>query len=617
LLRILLGYPIHMRKARLLVALGATSFVCTAASAPAVEVGERYSEGERASSASAVPGEIVVGFEAGTSGGERAETRREAGVRAVRALGMATQLVEVTQGSTADALADLRGDGDVLHASRNWLRRPSALPDDPLFGQLWGLHNTGQPIGQKNPISGLPDADIDAPEAWDIELGWNPDPGSPEPVVAVMDTGVDLGHRDLASRLWTNPGEVAGNDVDDDGNGYVDDVHGYDFAGEDLDDPLDRDANPDDPDGHGTHVAGTILAEGDDGEGIVGVAPGSRLMALKVCALDGEGEASCPLAAMIEAYAYATGNGARVLNGSLGGSGFAPAEVALLNANPETLFVFAAGNESADNDAEPSYPCGLDELPGYSAGNLLCVAATTPSDGLASFSNHGAESVDLGAPGVRTLSAYPEDLVDTSEFLPYVYLSGTSMAAPHVSGAAALMLAAAPATAPPELKAAILGSGDAVPALAGKTVSGRRLNLRGALEALVPVPPPGPEGEGEGEDGEDGTAQPSLPLAPNPIAQQRTQILARPGPRAFFRKRPGRIVRTRQPRVRLSFRFGSDQSDVVFRCGVDDRRLRRCGRRFSFEFTVGEHVVRVRARDEAGSLGPLSTHRFRVIRVEG
>lgn len=568
----------------------------------------------------AVPGEIVVGYAPAASAAERAAARREAGVDAVRALATATQLVEVREGSTAAALAELRAEDDVRHASRNWLRRPSVVPNDPLFGHLWGLHNLGQPIGQQKPVSGTPDADVDAPEAWEIETGWAPDAEGAEPIVAVMDTGVDLGHRDLASRLWTNPGEAPGNGLDDDGNGYADDVNGYDFAGESVNNPFDPDADPDDPDGHGTHVSGTILAEGNDGEGIVGVAPGSRLMALKVCALDEEGEASCPLAAMIEAYAYAAANGARVLNGSLGGPDFAAAEVALLGANPDVLFVFAAGNEEVDNDAEPSYPCALDEQPGYTAENLLCVAATNLGDGLAGFSNWGAESVDLAAPGVKTLSAFPEALVDTDEFLPYVFLSGTSMASPHVAGAAALLTSASPSATPAQTKAAIMASADPLPALAGKTVSGGRLNLHQALQALgfeaAPEEEEGPGGEAGGGEADEGVTSPppAGQLAPSPAApaQPRAAIGPQAAPRAFFRRRPGKTIRTRRQRATAFFRFGSDQPNVGFTCAVDGDRARACPPSLRRSFAIGRHVLMVRARDAVGSAGPYTVHRFRV-----
>jgi subtilisin family serine protease len=605
-----------MRRKRLqaLAAAAAAAAACLVlASAAAAAVTDRQVV---AGPAEAVPGELVVGYEPDASASEQAAARRDAGVRPLRNLAPGIQLVQVEEGTAAaTALAELREDVDVRQASRNWLRRPSATPDDPLFAQLWGLHNSGQPIGQKNAISGTPDADIDAPAAWDVHLGWGP---GAEPVVAVMDTGVDLGHRDLATQLWANPGELAGNGIDDDGNGYADDVHGYDFAGASVIDPLDRDPNPDDPDGHGTHVSGTILAQGNDGEGIVGVAPGAKLMALKVCAIDEEEEASCPLAAMVEAYAYAIENGARVLNGSLGGSGFAAAEVALLRSNPQVLFVFAAGNEENDNDSEPSYPCALDELPAYSAENLICVAATDLDDGLAGFSNYGAESVDLGAPGVKTLSTYPEALVDTAKFLPYFFMAGTSMAAPHVTGAAGLLFAASPASTPAEAKAALMGSVDPRPALAGKTVSGGRLNLARALAQLLSGPEPEEEGEPEGGEGAPAPGPvEQLPPGPAPpdAAQPRAPIAAQPLPRAFFRRRPGRVVRTPGRRATVSFRFGAEPRGTGFACSIDGRARRTCGERLRRSFALGRHLVRVWAHDAGGELGPAAAHRFQVKQV--
>lgn len=555
-------------------------------------------------------------------------------MRAVRDLGVAeTQLVEVRDVSVARALRELHEDPKVRYVSRNWIRRPVAvpIPNDPFFGELWGLHNTGQEVGGS---SGIPDADIDAPEAWEIEPAWGIAPDGTEAVVAVMDTGADLAHSELAERLWTNAGEIPDNGIDDDGNGYVDDVHGYDFAGEDLEDNTDGDPDPDDPDGHGTHVSGTVLAEGQNEEGVIGVAPRSLLMVLKVCALDGEGEAACPLAAMLEAYAYAVDNGARVLNGSLGGPGFSPEELALLNASTEVLFVFAAGNGGEDgvgddNDSAPTYPCTMDEEVGYTAENLICVAATNQEDDLAGFSNFGADSVDLGAPGVRTLSTYPEALTPP-EFLPYAYLSGTSMATPHVTGAAALLLTALPSTTPAQAKGAILNSTEPLPALAGKTVSGGRLNARLALEDMGLEPPPESEEEGGEEGGEEGesgggeeegdepsssddsseaVAPPSVP--PPPIATPDSIA-----PHTFIKKRPRKVVFTPWRRGRTAFKFRSNEAGVLFFCQFDRKRWRRCGPRFVRWFLAGRHVLRVKARDAAGNVDPTpAVYRFRVRRV--
>jgi len=586
----------------------------------------------------AVPGQLIVRYEPRTSTAQRRDARADAEVSAVRGLGRAgAQLVELDRGRSAKAaLAALRRDPAVAEAGRNLLRRPAALPDDPLFERLWGLHNSGQAVLEK---AGTPDADIDAPEAWDIQPGWGPD-GENGVVVATMDSGADLGHPDLAGRLWTNPGEIPGNEIDDDANGYVDDVHGYDFVGESLEDPVDDDADPDDPAGHGTHVAGTVLAEGDNSEGVVGVAPGSELMVLKVCALDDEGKALCPLDAILEAYAYAVRNGAAVLNGSLGGPDFSSLEIETLSESPQTLFVFAAGNGGEDGvgddvDAEPQYPCALDEQPGYSADNLLCVAASTQDDGLAGFSNFGSGSVDLGAPGVNVLSTYPRALTP-SEYLPYGYLSGTSMATPHVSGVAALLLSALPATSAAEAKQAILASADPVAALAGRTVSGGRLNARGALEELgLGAGGASENGDGEGagegtgegpepqEGGEIEAAPPAAPVDATQAAASLEPAAAQgeprsPGaaaPRTFFRRTPAKLLRTFRRTRRAVFLLGSDRVGAAFLCRVDRGRFHRCPARLAKRFRPGRHVLRVRARDAAGNVDPTpAVYRFRVRR---
>jgi subtilisin family serine protease len=579
----------------------------------------------------AAQGELVVRYEPGASRAQRRGAREDAGVVPLRGLDLAgAQLVELRDGSTAAALAELRSDPAVAAASRNWLRRPTALPDDPLFGELWGLHNTGQAVRE---TAGVADADIDAPEAWDIQPGWGPE-GENGVVVAVMDTGADLGHPDLAGRLWTNPGEIPGNEEDDDANGYVDDVHGYDFAGASLEDTGDADADPDDPVGHGTHVAGTVLAEGDNSEGVVGVAPGSKLMVLKVCALDGEGKAACPLDAILDAYAYAVGNGAAVLNGSLGGPGLSPPEVEALSESPQTLFVFAAGNGGKDGkgddvDTEHQYPCALDEQAGYTGDNLLCVAATTQEDGLASFSNFGGDSVDLGAPGVNVLSTYPRALTPDG-YLPYAYLNGTSMATPHVTGAAALLLSALPATSAAEAKQAILEATDPLAALAGKTVSGGRLNARAALEELgleAPGGGEGEEGEEEGAGEEPGPQEeggpPAIPADSTQAADSLEPAEAQAGPRSsgaaaprtFFRRRPAKLLLTPWRWGRAVFRFRSNEGGVAFLCQFDDKRYRKCPARFVRWFGLGRHVLRVKARDAAGNVdGTPAVYRFRVRR---
>lgn len=269
----------------------------------------------------------------------------------------------------------------VEYAEPNYIYRASSLfPSDPFFANLWGLHNIGQ-------TGGTSDADIDAPEAWSVTTG------SSSIVIAVIDTGIDYNHPDLAPNIWTNLPESAGTPgVDDDGNGYVDDIHGWDF--------VDDDGDPFDYNGHGTHVAGTIAAKGDNGMGITGVMWSARVMPLRFLGASGAGDT----AAAVEAVYYAVDNGARVINASWGGGGFSRAlyDALAYALGKEVLFVAAAGNQGNDNDLSSFYPCGYD-LP-----NVICVAATDHRDELAWFSNYGTKKVHLGAPGVSIFSSLPE-----------------------------------------------------------------------------------------------------------------------------------------------------------------------------------------------------------------
>ena len=312
---------------------------------------------------------------------------------------------------------------------------PLETPDDPYFGQQWAL------------------SAMHAPTGWDV--GASPAPAT----VAVIDTGVDASHPDLAGRLWTNPGEIPGNGIDDDGNGYVDDVHGWDFF-----DWSPQVYSAADGDSHGTHVAGIIAAQRGNGVGVAGVAGNARIMVLKFLKPTGGYTSDA-----IVAIQYAVAEGARVINASWGGTGYSQALCDAISqaADAGVTFVAAAGNSGTDNDASPLWPA---DCP---ASSLISVAATTAGDGLASFSNYGATQVDLGAPGESILSAIPG--------ASYGYKSGTSMAAPQVSGIAAAVLGSAPGLAPWQVKAAITSGGVPAPALAGVTASGRRADLLGAL----------------------------------------------------------------------------------------------------------------------------------------
>jgi subtilisin family serine protease len=325
--------------------------------------------------------ELLVRFKPGVAASDRAAVRRRNGARLTKRLPVpGLELVSIETGrSVKSALAGFAQAPGVLYAEPNYTYEVSRTPNDPLFGQLWGLHAGS-------------DVDIDAPEAWDVSIG------SSDIAVAIVDTGVAYDHPDLAPNIWTNGGETGNgresNGVDDDGNGLVDDVRGWDW--------VDDDKSPLDFNGHGTHVAGTVGARGDDATGVAGVNWNVSLMPLRV----GDGAGEMTASDIILAFGYAGDEGANVINGSFGGSGYSQGMLDVINHRPESLFVFAAGNGGADgigddNDDLPTYPCS------YNAANVVCVAASDDDDVLADFSNFGASSVDLGAPGVGIVSAAP------------------------------------------------------------------------------------------------------------------------------------------------------------------------------------------------------------------
>ena len=334
----------------------------------------------------------------------------------------------------------------VEYAEPDFLLRPTISPNDPSNSRLYGLNNTGQ-------SGGTPDADVDAKEAWDTTTG------APGTVVAVVDEGVDVSHPDLKGNIWVNTDEVPGNGLDDDRNGYVDDVHGYDFAN---DDPSIYDAA--DGDDHGTHVAGTIAAQGNNGIGVTGVNWRGSIMVLKFMGANG-GNASDA----VEALNYAVANGAAISNNSWGGSGSSlTLQQAISRAySSGHLFVAAARNSGSNNDATPSYPAS------YGNANIISVAATDDRDALASFSNFGGSTVDLAAPGVNILSTLPGNR--------YGSYSGTSMATPHVAGVAALLKSRDGTLDDAQVKARLLNSVDKKANLDGKVLTGGRLNAASAL----------------------------------------------------------------------------------------------------------------------------------------
>ncbi|MDH4154267.1 MAG: S8 family serine peptidase, partial [Nitrospira sp.] len=304
--------------------------------------------------------------------------------------------------SVDETVSKYRSNPAVEYAEPNYLYWTKTLPSDAQFATLWGLHNTGQTV---NGIGGTPDADIDAPEAWDISTG------SSDVVIAVIDSGIAYDHPDLAPNIWTNPREIAGNGVDDDGNGFKDDVHGWDFFMNDSD-PMDPiDLNPGGNPGHGTHVAGIIAGAGNNGSGITGVMWTARLMALKAGGVNG----SLSTAAIIRAIHYGIANGARVINLSFTAPECSQAlydAVSAANA-AGVILIAAAGNEQTDNDNVPSFPANFgspsvcDGRQKAALANVIAVAATDEHDRLISLSNFGSTTVHVAAPGIRINSTKP------------------------------------------------------------------------------------------------------------------------------------------------------------------------------------------------------------------
>ncbi len=330
------------------------------------------------------PGEVLVRFDPGTGTQARDRIRDVADVRLEERLPLPrAELLHTRPGqSVQEAISELESSPDVAYAEPNYIHHiQPTTPNDPLYSNLWGLNNTGQTV---NGSAGTADADIDASEAWDTVKG------STSVIVAVLDTGLALDRADIAPHVWVNPGETANGADDGDPLSFIDDVNGWDFAYDDKD--------PRDGNNHGTHVAGTVGADGDNGVGVVGVNWNVTIMPVQVCTHVG----SCPVSDQIAGIDYARDMGADVINMSIGGAGFSQAQENAINNAPGVLFAVAAGNDGTNNDTTPSYPCSHD-----SPVNMICVAASTQSDGLASFSNFGATSVDLAAPGTNVLSTVP------------------------------------------------------------------------------------------------------------------------------------------------------------------------------------------------------------------
>jgi len=393
--------------------------------------------------APSVPGQLIVRFKAGISKSGIEAVNQTLGANASPVTPADPQLyvIDLPQGmDNVAGLSTFNGLESVEYAEENFIYQPVAIPNDPLFSQLYGLNR------------------ISAPAAWDITTG------DPTIVIADTDTGADYNHVDLAANVWVNQGEICDNGIDDDGNGYVDDCIGWDF--------FNNNNNPIDSNGHGTNTAGIMGAVGNNGIGVTGVMWNAQIMLLKM------GNGSFPVTAIVPAIDYAWQNGARVINASWGGRGFSTATQSAIQraADAGVLFVTAAGNNGTDNDVIPTYPAN------YNVPNIISVANTNQVDALrtgSTPSNWGANTVHLAAPGTGILSTFPGNR--------YVAYVGTSQAAPHVAATAGLVLSVNPFLGYSDVKDIILNSVDPIPSLQDRLITGGRLNANAALQ-LTPSP---------------------------------------------------------------------------------------------------------------------------------
>ena len=422
--------------------------------------------GNQSSNAEFVPNELLVKFKKGTPENAKAKAlglinaslKEHIHTAAMKRAGddQGVLLLKVNE-NALDAIAKAKGFGEIEYAEPNWVYQHQATSNDTYFtnGSLWGMYGSASsPANQYG--SG-------AAVAW-----ANGKTGSSTVFVGIIDEGYMYTHPDLSANAGKNPGETAGNGRDDDGNGLVDDIYGWDFAGNNS---TVFDGAADD---HGTHVAGTIGGVGGNGTGVAGVVWNVRMLNAKFLGSTGGTTANAIKA--VDYFTTLKNKGLNIVatNNSWGGGGFSQALMdAIIRANAaDLLFIAAAGNSGANNDATASYPSN------YDVPNVIAVAAIASDGSLASFSQYGATTVDLGAPGVGIWSTVPKSSKG-KVVASYASYDGTSMATPHVTGAAALYKSLNPTATAVQIKTAILGAVTPTASLAGKTVTGGRLNVSG------------------------------------------------------------------------------------------------------------------------------------------
>ena len=378
-----------------------------------------------------VPGEVVVKIKKGQV--NQFLSQKNLGAQVTKQMNLLTGdyvVLRSDEKTTVSLVNSLKRNDEVEYVEPNFIykvvkKTPGVVEllngelqtvTDPRYGLLWGLKNTGSNEPNKGGTApsgsvGVAGADVNAERAWEITKG------SRDVVIAVIDTGIDYNHEDLKNQMWVNEGEIPGDGIDNDGNGYIDDVYGWN-ANKDNGNPMDGNA-------HGTHCAGTIGAEHNNGIGVAGVMADVRLMAVKFLGDDGGGS----LADAVEAIDYATKMNVDIMSNSWGGGGFSQTlydSIAAAHAKG-ILFVAAAGNDGSNNDTRPQYPAN------YQVPNVISVASHTAQDNLSNFSCYGKRTVHIAAPGSNILSSTPKN--------KYEVFSGTSMATPHVSGVLGLLVA--------------------------------------------------------------------------------------------------------------------------------------------------------------------------------
>jgi subtilisin family serine protease len=396
--------------------------------------------------------DILVRFKPTASLSTRLAAHRRLGATRIKSFRHVSnlELLRVPQGlSVPQAIHAYQQHPDVLYAEPNYLVEKLGVPNDMFFSSQWNLRNTGQ-------NGGTPGADINAVDAWDITTG------SSDVVIAVIDTGVDYNHVDLAANMWRNESDCNSDGVDQDGNGYIDDCYGIDT--------FNHDSDPVDDNDHGTHVAGIIGAAGNNGMGVVGVNWNVKIMPCKFIGGDGFGDTAGAIACL-EYVKTMKERGVNIVasNNSWGAYGFSQGLFDAISAQLDAgiLFIAAAGNALYNSDILPFYPAS------YYLPNVISVAATSPSDQLTNFSNYGMATVHLGAPG--------QDILSTTRNNTLSSFSGTSMAAPHVTGLAALLKAQNPARDWKAIRNLILAGGETTASMAALTISGKRADARNAL----------------------------------------------------------------------------------------------------------------------------------------